>query len=136
MIWEQKEKEETNTTPSDDGDNSEFDEYALYIDVFPEWAANQSFKGGFFCRFEMERAVPFVERADEMWAIWANHDCSNWEVMLTLVMTRETTGDVIATAGFDQSNMDCERLGEDGESALDQCEYKMKVNSENFALLF
>lgn len=35
----------------------------------------------------------------DLWAVWASHDCKNWDVLLTMVMTRETTEDVIAKTG-------------------------------------
>jgi len=79
--------------------------------------------------------TPYPMGPSDIWAIWANHDCANWEILLTFVMTREATSDVIAQAGVEYSELGCQRLEAD-DTELDQCQFRMKVNGDNFALLF
>ena len=94
----------------------EFD-YAVYVESFADWAANQHIKSGFFCQFEIDRTSPYPERKEDLWAIWANHDCSNWEVLFTYVMTQETWDRVLASTGFMYSDMDCQEI-QSGETVL------------------
>ena len=93
-------------------------DYAIYVESFAEWAANQHIKSGFFCQFEIDRTSPYPERKEDLWAIWANHDCSNWEVLFTYVMTQETWGRVLASTGFMYSDMDCQEI-QSGETVLE-----------------
>ena len=76
------------------------EEYAPYIAHFPKWAADQFFQSGLVCKFEVEKDTPYFDRAGDLWAIWANHDCMNWEVDLTIILEANSANNVIAEAGI------------------------------------
>ena len=82
----------------------------------------------------------------DLWAIWANHDCLNWEVLLTFAMDRETTENVIASTGVSDlltslatagssGEEGCELITTDQGTQIDKCVLRMRVGAENFALL-
>ena len=52
------------------------------------------------CRFEVDRLTPFPEKEGDMWALWANHDCLNWEVTLTMIMDEQARSNILASTGI------------------------------------
>ena len=103
------------------------------VDKFYIWAAEQRINTGLLaCRFEINRATPF-EEWPELWSLWANHDCDNWGVRLTLIMERETTEDVVAFTGLNYSKKGCTKI-ETTSATLDQCEFEILPGAQNFAL--
>ena len=81
--------------------------------------------------------MPFIEREHELWAIWANHDCIEWKVKLTLIMQAETADSVIAFSGLkDGEKVSCQRTVSRLGRALDYCSITIGPKQDNFALLF
>ena len=81
--------------------------------------------------------MPYIEREHELWAIWANHDCVEWKVKLTLIMQAETSDSVIAVSGLeDGEKVPCQRVVTKLGRALDYCTISIGPKQDNFALLF
>ena len=49
----------------------------------------QDKKEGFFCDFTVSLDFPFTSEDDDLMAVWAGHDCSQWDLYITLVLPRD-----------------------------------------------
>jgi len=54
-----------------------------------------------------------------LWAIWANHDCLNWDIILTIILDTEVSQNVIANAGILLTENGCFRYENAGGIELD-----------------
>lgn len=98
-VTQEEEAQEQIETESPSEPERSYD-LAPYIKWFPIWAKDQHFKSGLSCHFEIDNETPFPDREGDLWAIWANHDCFNWEVILTIILDTEVSENVIANAGI------------------------------------
>ena len=112
-------------------------DYEAYAAEFTTWALNHEFVKSFVCRFEIDRLSPFAEVADDLWAIWANHDCLDWEVRLKMVMDQETSENVIATTGLKLlDGQECSRMESTNGRQYVSCNFLIEPRADNFSILF
>lgn len=67
-----------------------------------------------------------------MWALWASHDCADYELKLTVVLSKETESNNVGYYGAELDGSCQETLYFEGALA---CEFSIKYN-EKFAMLF
>ena len=70
----------------------------------------------------------------EAWGFWANHDCSEYTLYLTVVMDEETRGNLLSVEGPALSDKGC--VDEDRLGGVTACEFKIEAGSDNLGLLF
>ena len=79
-------------TPSEDGadvyDEFKLDALTLELETWTK-EQEQDKKEGFFCDFTVSLDFPFTSEDDDLMAVWAGHDCSQWDLHITLVMPRD-----------------------------------------------
>jgi len=90
-------------------------------------------QGRHFCGHDIRIDFPFDDM--EYMALWAAHDCDDWDLYLTIVADSDTSKAAIAYHGAAPS----ERRGcyetvwfDD----VDACEFYIPHNGENFGVLF
>ena len=58
------------------------------IEEFIEYLKDQkAVRDGFFCDLRIELKQSFVRQ--DYWALWANHDCKDWDLLITMLMSEE-----------------------------------------------
>lgn len=68
-----------------------------------------------------------------MWALWASHDCADYDLKLTVVLTKETQANNVGYYGAELDAAGCqETIYFEGALA---CEFTVKYN-QKFAMLF
>ena len=58
--------------------------------------------GRFFCNSDVRVDFPFDD--NEYMALWAAHDCKDWDLYLTVVADEETAGLAITWEGAEESD--------------------------------
>lgn len=102
-----------------------------------EWTKDQKQdeKEGFFCDFTVSLDFPFASENDDLMAVWAGHDCSNWDLYITMIFPREQTEKLITYVGTELS----ERRGCYTTTwivEMDACEFYLPANNRDLTLLF
>lgn len=86
----------------------------------------------FSCDRDIRIDHPFPEEPS-LWALWADHDCKDYNLLLTLVMDQEVVDKVLGWVGVKGSKAKCSQAFiYDGALA---CEFTLKPSSHNFCVL-
>jgi hypothetical protein len=116
-----------------DNDMSEF-HMEMVIQSFENWVQEQEQRQGrFHCGHDIRLDFPFDD--SEYMALWAAHDCADWDLYLTVVADGKTGDNALAYTGAEPS----ERRGcyetvwfED----VGACEFYLPHGGDNFGMLF
>jgi len=114
----------------------EYDEFLMemLIGSFEDWVQEQEMRAGrFHCGHDIRIDFPFDD-TDHM-ALWAAHDCEDWDLYLTLVMERDDTEYALSYTGAEPSwRRGCyETMWFDD---VDACEFYLPHGGDNFGILF
>lgn len=105
-----------------------------YLARFPSWVDNQSVSSHFFtCDSEVRIEHPFPEDM-RIWALWVAHDCSDLNLMFTVILDEEAEANAVGYYGAELSNVGCQRTFYFEGSVA--CEFELLANGNNFALIF
>ena len=64
----------------------ELEDLSYYVQDFPRWVKEQRMDESIFsCDSDIRIAHPYPDE-DGLWALWADHDCSEYDLVLTIVM--------------------------------------------------
>ena len=116
--------------------DADIDEFYLQmlISSFEDWVQDQELRSGrFYCNSDVRVDFPFDD--DEYMALWAAHDCSDWDLYLTVVVDEESADLSVAWSGAEPSD----RKGCYETSWFDDvyaCEFYLPHGGDKFGLLF
>ena len=86
-----------NTKQARDEDIDEF-YLQMLVSSFEDWVKEQEMRSGrFFCNSDVRIDFPFED--PEYMALWAAHDCKDWDLYLTVVFEPETLDLVVFYSG-------------------------------------
>lgn len=122
-----------NTPAARDEDMSDF-HLELVLNSFEDWVQEQEMRAGrFHCGHDVRVDFPFEDA--EYMALWAAHDCTDWDLYLTVVVEEETSDLALAYTGAEPSTRrGCyETYWFEGVYA---CEFYLPHGGDNFGLLF
>ena len=71
----------------------------------------------------------------QMWALWAAQDCSNYDMIITVLFDDYTYVNARGYVGADLSKRRCGRADYLGDG-MNVCEFEMPAGSDNFGILF
>ena len=77
---------------------------------------------------------PFVDEPT-LFAFWANHDCSDYDLLLNVMFDAETELNLIGYVGASLSSKQCVNADYLGDRIV-SCQFDLKANGSNFAILF
>ena len=87
----------------------------------------------FTCDSDIRLEIPFPDE-QRIWALWANHDCKDFDLILTVTLDSETLNNLIGYTGADLTEKGC--IYTQWFDDIIACEFKLIANSDNFAILF
>ena len=106
------------------------------IDEFIEFLKDQKVvRDGFFCDLRIELKQQLI-RQDNYWYLWANHDCKDWDLLITILMSEDAIKALVHMEGViltDQVNCLTKQTQ---ANSLYSCQFKIKPASDNLGLLF
>lgn len=104
-----------------------------YIKQFPRWVKQQEMTESIFsCDSDIRIDHPFPEE-NSLWSLWADHNCKDYNLLLTLVMDQEVVDKVLGWVGVKGSKASCSQAYiYDGALA---CEFELAPGSHNFGVL-
>ena len=74
----------------------------MVVASFEDWVGEQEQRSGrFFCGMDVRIDFPFEDT--EYMALWAAHDCEDWDLYLTVVVDAQTSEKALAYAGAEPS---------------------------------
>ena len=77
---------------------------------------------------------PFPED-DRMWALWANQNCRDFDLTLSIFLDREAEDNFVGVTGAEPTEKGCyQAIGLDDDTTI--CEYKLISGGSNFGMLF
>lgn len=83
------------------------DRLEFYAEKFPFWVARQRMYQSFFqCDSDIRMERPFPDEAD-MFAFWANQDCSDYDLILNIMLDAEAELNLVGYVGADLSAKAC-----------------------------
>ena len=132
-----KEGYEEGVLNGDDGSVSlDYETLVYFADQFPTWVQDQTLKSDsiFGCGYDIRLAAPFADQTDQITALVANQDCSDWTLLLTLVLDRSTQENIIGFSGADLSSAGCVDLDEFKDTMA--CEFELESGGNNFGVMF
>lgn len=104
-----------------------------YSQRFPNWVEEQDlFSSIFVCDSDVRIDHPFIND-ERMWSLWASQDCSDYDLLLTVILSRETDQDLVGFFGVDIDKSDCREAALFEDSIA--CEITLKKD-EKFGMLF
>merc|ERR1712051_100537 len=78
-----------------------------YIGKFPDWVDTQRMGETIFtCDSEIRLEIPFPEE-ERIWALWANQNCKDFDLILTVTLDSETLNNLIGYTGADLTEKGC-----------------------------
>jgi len=102
---------------------------------FPDWVAKQSLKQSIFtCNSDVRIDYPFPED-NRMVALWADQDCKDFDLYLTVMLDEETQANNEGYVGADLTAKGCviaEYMGE----GIYACEYQLIAGGTPLGILF
>mmetsp|Transcript_7079 Transcript_7079/g.9862 ORF Transcript_7079/g.9862 Transcript_7079/m.9862 type:complete len:109 (-) Transcript_7079:132-458(-) len=87
----------------------------------------------FSCDSEIRISYPFAQD-ESMWALFASHDCEDYALMMTVVLSQEVLNKFIGFYGASLSDQGCSMASEFNGSMA--CEFELSEPSKGFAILF
>jgi len=110
-------------------------EKTQYVFEFPKWVRSKEISTSkiFTCDLGINLERPFPEE-DRVWSLWANQNCKDYDLFLTLIFDEEAHSSLLGFTGADLSSQGCFTM-----EAFDTgiaCEYKLLANGGNFGVLF
>ena len=87
----------------------------------------------FTCNSDVRIDLPFPED-NRLWALWASHDCSDFDLILTVVLNKATQDDFLGFVGADLSKKGCVDVYWFENTIA--CEFVLNSRGENFGILF
>ena len=88
----------------------------------------------FACDSDIRIVRPFAEDST-IWALWANHDCSDYDLLLNIVMDAEAELNLLGYLGANLSAKECVTADYLAEGVT-ACQFELKAGGTNFAMLF
>ena len=90
-------------------------------------------QGRFFCNHDVRIDFPFDDT--EYMSLWANHDCSDWDLYLTLIADSDTFNMGLTFTGAETSlRRGCYDIYQ--LEKIGACEFYLPHGGDNFAVLF
>merc|ERR1712079_190975 len=97
-----------------------------YQDEFTSWVDNQSMSSSIFtCGSDVRIEHPFPED-DRMWALWADQDCSDFDLILTVIMDEQAENNLIGWIGADLADRKCVKADYWSEGVI-ACDFEIKA---------
>jgi len=80
---------------------------AYYVSEFPAWVARQRMiQSVFACDSDIRLERPFIDDVSTF-ALWANHDCSDYDMLLNVMIDVEASLNLIGYVGAPLSSKEC-----------------------------
>jgi len=118
-------------------ESQEIEEETLtkYVTDFTGWVDNQKInKNEFSCDSDIRLELPFPED-ERMFAIWANHDCQDYTLYLTLLIAEDEQRNLVGYNGAELSRKGCVQA-DTWSSGMLACEFELPASGDNFGILF
>lgn len=105
----------------------------MVIASFEDWVGEQEQRAGrFFCGQDIRLDFPFDDT--EYMALWASHNCADWDLYLTIVGDEEMEAHALAEVG---ANLSLRRGCYNPFEGVIACEFLIPHGAENkFGILF
>jgi len=106
-----------------------------YEEAFPDWVESQNMGASIFtCDSDVRITHPFPED-DRIWAIWAQQDCSAFDLVLTVLLNQEAEVNLIGWVGADLTDKGCVKAAHLSEDVI-ACEFELLAGGDKFGMLF
>lgn len=108
---------------------------AKYEEEFPAWVESENMNESIFtCDSDVRITHPFPED-DRMWALWAQQDCSAFDLVLTVLLNQEAEVNLIGWIGADLTDKGCVKADHLSEDVI-ACEFELLAGGDKFGMLF
>ena len=78
-----------------------------YIGRFPDWVDSQRMSETIFtCDSDIRLDIPFPEEK-RIWALWANQNCKDFDLLLTVTLDSESLNNLLGYTGADLTEKGC-----------------------------
>ena len=106
----------------------------MVIKSFETWVNEQEMRAGrFHCDKDIRIDFPFDDM--EYMALWASHNCADWDLYLTVVVDKQTSENALTYAGADPSyGHGCYETSISEDAIF--CEFYLPHGGDNFGILF
>lgn len=106
-----------------------------YAAEFPAWVESQEMSSSIFtCDSDIRVDHPFTDD-DRMWALWAQQDCRDFDLILTVLLDEEARANLAGWIGADLTEKGCVSADHFNEGVV-ACEFDLPARGNKFGMLF
>jgi len=88
----------------------------------------------FACDSDIRLDRPFFDDAT-LWAFWANHDCTDYDLLLNIIFDEEAELNMLGYMGAELSAKECMKADHLAKGVI-ACQFELKAGGTNFGALF
>lgn len=106
------------------------------VSDFPDWVSEQRVASSIFsCSSDVRMDTPFSYAEGQLWTFWAAHDCTSYDMILTIVLNQYTIDNqFVGYTGADLTQKGCTNVYWFDDTVA--CEFRLEALGPNFAALF